>query len=155
MEHLASLRHFRDLRDGDHGGAVTRADKERLFARAVTLLDPVARQVLDEVDSALLLGTGHVSRRAQDAGLTIVWGLTWREQRDAGVQPVMLIAHYGRSFHHPHLRGGTVGDWPLNVFTPADAQAELPTLRAIATADVHNLVFQANYRLIPAITTRP
>lgn len=33
------LRHFADLRDGSHGGAVTRQDKEALFAAAVDLLD--------------------------------------------------------------------------------------------------------------------
>jgi hypothetical protein len=31
------------------------------------------------------------------------------------------------------------------------AAAELPTLRAIASADLHNLVFQRDYRIIPAI----
>ena len=30
--------------------------------------------------------------------------------------------------------------------------AELPTLRAIAAADLHNLVFQLDYRIVPAIT---
>ena len=41
------LRHFADLRDGTHGdGAVTRADKERLFVSAVGYLDPYAQQAL-------------------------------------------------------------------------------------------------------------
>jgi hypothetical protein len=40
------LRHFADLRDGTHGGAVSRPDKERLFAAAVTLLDQHGRQSL-------------------------------------------------------------------------------------------------------------
>jgi hypothetical protein len=39
------------------------------------------------------------------------------------------------------LRTGTVGDWPLNVFDEEQAAAELPTLRAIASTDIHNLVF--------------
>jgi len=39
-----SWRHFADLRDGTHGGASSRRDKERLFAAAVPLLDPHARQ---------------------------------------------------------------------------------------------------------------
>ncbi|MFJ9906154.1 hypothetical protein ACIRVK_25230 [Streptomyces sp. NPDC101152] len=43
-------------------------------------------------------------------------------------------------------------DWPLNVFTPEQAAAEVPTLRAIATGDPHNLVFQRDYRIVPAIT---
>ena len=45
-----------------------------------------------------------------------------------------------------------VGDWPLNVFDEGQAAAELPTLRALAAADVHNLVFQlgGDVRVIPA-----
>ena len=54
-------RHFADLRDGTHGGASSRADKERLFAAAVTLLDPYARQPLNEINTDLLLGTGEVT----------------------------------------------------------------------------------------------
>jgi hypothetical protein len=34
-----------------------------------------------------------------------------------------------------------VGDWPLNVLDDEQAAAELPTLRAIAAAEIHNLVF--------------
>ena len=57
----ALLRHFADLRDGTHGGASSRTDKERLFTEAVGLLDPYARQVLDEINRYLLLDTGEVS----------------------------------------------------------------------------------------------
>ena len=51
------------------------------------------------------------------------------------------------------LQGATVGDWPLNVFDDEQAAAELPTMRAMASADLHNLVFQlgGDYRIIPAI----
>jgi hypothetical protein len=65
---------------------------------------------------------------------------------------VTIRAHYGAGFHHPHLRGATVGEWPLNVFTAEDATAVLPILRAIVTADLHNLVFQRDYRIVPAVT---
>jgi hypothetical protein len=37
------------------------------------------------------------------------------------------------------------------VFDDTQAAAELPTLRAVASADLHNLVFQRDYRIIPAI----
>ena len=76
------------------------------------------------------------------------------QAKAAGINPIILHAFYGTGFHHPHLRGGTVGDWPLNAFTPEQAAAELPTLRAIATAELHNLVFQRDYRIIPATTHR-
>ena len=68
----ALLRHFADLRDGTHGGARSRSDKEQLFAAAVPLLDLYARQALDELNSYLLLDTGEVSvtglRRGADGG---------------------------------------------------------------------------------------
>jgi hypothetical protein len=133
----ALLRHFADLRDRSHGEtAVTRSEKEQLFAATVELLDPVAREALDELNADLLLGTGTVTATGlgstPDGGLAAIW------------------AHYGRGFHHPHLSGGTVGEWPLNVFTAEQASAELPTLRAIAAADLHNLVFEADYRIVPA-----
>jgi hypothetical protein len=150
------LRHFADLRDGTHGdGAVTRADKEQLFAAAVRYLDPYARQALDELNATLLLGTGSLSASglvwSASGDVTAAWTLSWSEQQRAGISPITLEAFYGHDFHHPHLRGGTVGVWPLNVFSDADAAAELPTLRAIASADLHNLVFQSDFRIVPAI----
>lgn len=156
--HLTGLlRHFADLRDGTYGdGAVTRADKERLFAATVGHLDPYARQALDEMNHILLLGTGAVTAtgvtRSPDGDTGAAWTLGWPEQDEACLPPVTLHAFYGRGFHHPHLRGGTVGDWPLNVFSDTEAAAELPTLRAIATADLHNLVFQRDVRIVPATT---
>jgi hypothetical protein len=155
LEYTAELlRHFADLRDGTHGGASSRPDKERLFAAAVALLDPYARQPLEEINTGLLLGTGEVTAtgvRRRDDGLDAIWALSWPEQQAAAVNPIVIRAYYGASFHHPHLRGGTAGDWPLNVFDEAQAAALVPTLRAMASADLHNLVFQADYRIIPAI----
>jgi hypothetical protein len=148
------LRHFADLRDGTHGGANSRRDKERLFAAAVELLDPHAREPLDEINAELLLGTGEVTAtgvRRGGGGVDAVWALSWPEQRGAGIDPIIIRAFYGAGFLHPHLQGGTVGDWALNVFDEEQAAAEVPTMRAIASADLHNLVFQRDYRIIPAI----
>jgi hypothetical protein len=148
------LRHFADLRDGTHGGVRARRDKERLFADAVALLDPYARQPLREINTQLLLGTGEVTAtglQRRGDGVDAVWALSWPEQRVAGIDPIMIRAFYGAGAHHPHLHGGTVGDWPLNVFDEHEAAAELPTARAIASADIHNLVFQRDFRIIPAI----
>jgi hypothetical protein len=153
------LQHFDDLRDGTHGGSVSRQDKEAHFARAVDLLAPVARQALDEVNTHLLLDPGRVDatglRRDDGGGLSASWDLAWPDQQAAGLAPVTLLAHYGIGFHHPHLRGATVGDWPLNVFTSREATDQLPMLRAIVTAELHNLVFQADYRIIPAVMRPP
>jgi hypothetical protein len=156
----ALLRHCADLRDGTHGAtATTREEKERLFRQAVDLLDPHARRALDEIDTHLLLGTGDVSasgvHRSQDGGLAAQWDLSWPEQRATGLSALRLRAFYGASFHHPHLRGATVGEWPLNVFTPEQAAGELSVLRAIVAADLHNFVFQRDYRVVPATTARP
>lgn len=154
LGHIAELlRHFADLRDGVHGGAVSRQDKERVFADTVALLDPYAHQALNEINDGLLLGTGETlatGMRSTDDGVDAIWALTWPEQREAGINPIMLRAFYGAGFHHPHLRGGTVHDWPLNVFTEDQAAAKLATFREIASAEVHNLVFQRDYRIIPA-----
>jgi hypothetical protein len=151
------LRHFTDLRDGTHGdGAVSRVDKEKLFIAAVDYLAPYARQALDEMNGALLLASGTVTAsgvsRSPEGDVTAVWTLNWPEQEQAGIPPVTLEAFFGHGFHHPHLRGATAGVWPLNVFSDADAAAELPTLRAITAADLHNLVFRRDYRIVPAIT---
>jgi hypothetical protein len=142
------IRHFEDLRDDTHGDSAGRKDKEAHFEKAVQLLPPVARKVLTEMNTNLFLDTGQLTetglRRTADSGLTASWILSWPEQQ----------AHFGGGFHHPHLRGTTVHDWPLNVFSNEDAVAQLSTLRAIASSDLHNLVYRADYRIVPAVTTR-
>ena len=154
--HLVALRrHAEDLRDRTHGGAGPRAEKERLFQRAVEFLDPVARQALTEVNDTLLEGTGEIGdigvQRSADGSLTRDWTLSWPEQRERGIAPVTISAWFGAGFHHPHLRGANVHDWALNVYDETDAQALLPTLRGIVAADVHNLIFQADWQIIPAV----
>src|SRR6266576_6374343 len=153
------IRHFEDLRDGMHGGSASRKDKEAHFEKAVQLLAPIARQVLSEMNTSLLFDTGQLTetglRRTADGGLNASWALSWPEQRAAGVEPIVLQAYFGAGFHHPHLRGTTVHDWPLNVFNDEDAAAQLATLRAIASSDLHNLVFQADYRIVPAVMANP
>jgi len=152
----ALLRHFADLRDGTHGDARARSDKERHYAAAVPMLDPYARQALEEINAELLLGTGEISatgvRGSANGGVEAVWELSWPEQRAAGIKPIVIRAYFGAGFAHPHLQSGSVGDWPLNVFDEEQAAAELPNLRAMAAADVHNLVFQVggDVRIIPA-----
>jgi hypothetical protein len=153
--HLVALRrHCEDLRDGTHAGVADRADKEQVFRRTVELLDPVARQTLDEVDHALLDRSGDIQddglERADDGTLSRSWRLTWPRQRDRGIAAVGLTAWFGSGFHHPHLRGATVHDWALNVYDESDAHDLIPVLRGIVAADLHNLIFQADWRIIPA-----
>src|SRR5258706_16225482 len=77
----ALLRHFDDLRDGTHGGSVSRGGKEARFRRAVELLAPGARQALDEVNTQLLLDTGRVVatglQRGVEGGLSRSGELAW------------------------------------------------------------------------------
>jgi hypothetical protein len=137
-----------------HGGSASRKDKEAHFEKAVQLLTPIARQVLSEMNTSLLLDTGQLGetglRRTADGGLIASWALSWPEQRAAGVQPIELQADFGGGFHHPHLRATTVHDWPLNVFSDEDAAAQLSILRTIASSDLH--VYSADYRIVPAVT---
>ena len=120
------------------------------------LLAPIARQVLTEMNTSLLLDTGQLTEtgllRTADGGLNASWALSWPEQRAAWVQAIVLQAYFGGGFHHPHLRGTMVHGWPLNVFCDEDAAAQLPILRAIASSDLHNLVFRADYGIVPAVT---
>ena len=132
---------------------------EAHFEKAVQLLAPIARRVLNEMNTNLLLDTGQLTelglRRTPDGGMNASWALSWPEQRAAGVEPIVLHAYFGGGFHHPHLRGTTVHDWPLNVFSDEDAAAQLSILRAIASSDLHNLVYRSNYRIVPAVTASP
>jgi hypothetical protein len=153
----ALLAHFDDLRDGTYGGTASRPEKDRLYTAAVALLDPHVRRAFEEINANLLLECGETTatgvQRSLVGNLDAVWELSWPEQRSARIEPIVIRAYFGRGSPHPHLRGGTVGDWPLNVFDPEQAAAELPTLQTIAAAEIHNLVFQTggDYRIIPGL----
>ena len=87
------------------------------------------------------------------AGFDAIWALSWPDQQAAGIKPLVIRAYYGLGFLHPHLQSGSVGDWPLNVFDDEQAAAELPTMRAIASAELQNLVLElgGDVRIIPAV----
>src|SRR5258708_29759554 len=93
LEYTAELlRHFADLRDGTHAGAVRRQDKERFFSAAVALLDPTARQALSEINTDLLLGTRQVTAtgvRRRRGGADAIWSLSLPQPRAAGVSPIL------------------------------------------------------------------
>src|ERR1700674_4197754 len=78
------IRHFEDLLDGTHGGSTTRNDKEAHFEKAVQLLAPIARRVLNEMNTNLLLDTGQLTesglRRTPDGGMYASWALSWPQQ---------------------------------------------------------------------------
>src|SRR5260221_11192944 len=84
------LRHFADLRDGTHGGAISRQDKERFFTAGGALLDPHARQPLEEINPDLLLGTRAGTARGLRGGRGAAgagWGLPWPHEHAPEVAP--------------------------------------------------------------------
>jgi hypothetical protein len=101
------IRHFEDLRDGTHGGSTSRKDKEAHFEKAVQLLALIARQVLAEMNTSLLLDTGQLTetglRSTADRGLSASWALSWPEQRQPGssqscFKPILEAASITRIF---------------------------------------------------------
>jgi len=105
-EYTAALfRHFADLRDGTHGGASSRRDKERLYVAAVALLDPYcpARAGRDEHRSHARHRRGCATgvRPSAAGGLEAVWALSWPEQHAASIKPILIRAYFGLEFLHP------------------------------------------------------
>jgi hypothetical protein len=155
------FRHLSDLRSGSYEGAVQWPDRVRIFRQAVILLDPVVRRVLEEANTAFLRGGGTINHRAgedRDGGAYAHWELSWPEQRHATarhggrVEPVQVIAVFGRGNIHPHLRGAVVGMWPCQVTDAADAERQEPILRAIVECELHERIFQGTWRVVPAFT---
>jgi hypothetical protein len=169
--YFANLRrHLVDLKERHYHGAVSRAEKDEEFVRSVALLDPVVRAVLDEMNRVFLLGSGEVQGsgvRDEPGGVSAArWTLSWPEQRrtppvatpNEPLPPVEVTAIFPSHMHHPHLRGTAGGHWPFNVESAAEAEQMRPTIEAIATAALHQLVFDAGglnagWRLIPLMTS--
>src|SRR5260370_8458623 len=88
------ISHFEDLRDGTHGGSSSRADKEAHFGKAVQLLAPIARQVLTEMNSKLLLHSGKLTvtglLRTTDGRLRAPCSLSFPQHPSPGVEPTIL-----------------------------------------------------------------
>jgi hypothetical protein len=150
------FRHLDDLRTDSYEGAGPRSQRDDVFRLATELLDPVVTAVLEEVDARLLDGTGEVGHApaASDGsgGLAARWSLSWPAQRERGVDPVEVVAWYGAAFTHGHLSGSSLGHWPLQVTSTADAARQDPIVRAIVEAELHQRVFDAkgDWRVITA-----
>jgi hypothetical protein len=153
------FRHLDDLRTNSYEGAGPRAERDEVFRRATALLDPVVTAVLEEVDAALLDGSGEVTNEpaAGDGrgGLVARWSLSWPGQRDRGVDPVTVVAWFGATFTHGHLAGASLGHWPLQVTDAEDAGRQAPIVRAIVEAELHQRVFDAlDWRVITGYARR-
>jgi hypothetical protein len=152
------MRHLADLVARRYEGAASWADRVAVFQRAVELLDPVVRGVLAEADEMFLEHTGEITRHSvedSDGSVGEHWELSWPRQREAvsrhggPVGPVQVIAWFRRSFNHAHLRGSTAGDWPLQVTTTEDASRQLPIVRAIVEAELHQKIYEGRYPVMP------
>ena len=152
------MRHLDDLVKRRYEGAESWPDRLAVFHRAVELLDPVVRAVLIEADTAFLESTGEITRRGgefPDGSVEERWELSWPRQRAAvsrhggPVAPVQVIAWFRRSFNHAHLRGSTAGDWPLQVVSAEDATRQLPIVRAIVEAELHQRIYEGRYPVMP------
>jgi hypothetical protein len=153
------FRHLSDLRSGTYEGAVHWPDRVRVFWQAVSLLDPVVRRIREQANTAFLWGGGTINHRVgedRDGGAYAHWELSWPGQRHATarhggrVEPVQVIAVFGRGNTHPHLRGAVAGMWPCQVTGAADAERQEPILRAIVECELHERIFQGSWRVIPA-----
>ncbi len=152
------MRHLADLVARRYEGAESWGDRVGVFWRAVELVDPVVRGVLAEADAMFLERTGEISRycvEQDDGSVGEHWELSWPRQREAvsrdggPVQPVRVIAWFRRSFNHAHLRGSAAGDWPLQVTSTEDATRQLPIVRAIVEAELHQRIYEGRYPVMP------
>jgi hypothetical protein len=160
-------RHLEDLRHNAYEGA-SGAARQRLYLAAFDLLTPVAVDVLQQLNVSLLRGTGEVAVRAPEpdglGGSIGSWVLTWSQlstskSRLTGepLHPVLISAVFPPGFTHPHLvaggpvdpRAASLSAWPMQITSPEDAEQHRPVLWAIATAEVHDRIYQSSWGVIP------
>ena len=155
------LRHLKDLRSGTYEGARSRNTKEELYRKGIELLTPIAVAVLEEANTLFLQGTGEVQMIGPEddgsGGLETRFELSWPEQRTAQVtrgpqgplQPVRIVVNYSRSFLHPHLSGSTAGYWPFQITSQVDAERQRGILAAIVELELHQRIFETDWRILP------
>ena len=155
------LRHLQDLRSGTYEGAMSRGAKEMMYRQGINLLRPVAVEILEEANTLFLNGTGEVQvigpEEDGSGGLVTRFELSWPEQRAAQVirgphgplQPVRIVVSYSQGFLHPHLSGSTAGFWPFQVTSAADAERQKGVLAAIAELELHQRIFETDWRILP------
>jgi hypothetical protein len=162
-------RHLDDVRLRSYEGAGPRADRDRVFGTAVELVSPVVTRLLEETRETFIDGEGEIThvQPASDGegGLAARWELSWPAQRAAvnrheppetasAIPPIRVIAWFGATFTHGHLRGSTAGDWPLQVLDAADAERQEPILRAIIEAELHQRIFDGGWTMITSYAKR-
>ena len=171
------LRHVKDLQTRTYEGAPSRPEREKVFRAAFELVTPVARRVLEDINSFYLERTGELTVRplANDGecGLIGGWSLNWpllkaATSRFTGepLEPLTLFAIFpliptgAMQWTHPHLAllrsgrpDGIAAAWPLQVTSPEDAERQEPVLRVLAEAELHERTYLAdvNWRILPLV----
>lgn len=155
------LRHLQDLRSGTYEGAMSRGAKEAVYRKGINLMKSVAMEILDEANTLYLKGTGNVQIIGPEedgyGGLVTRFELTWPEQRAAQVirgpngplQPVRIVVNYSQGELHPHFSGSTAGFWPFQVTSEADAGRQKGILAAIVELELHQRIFETDWRILP------
>lgn len=153
--------HLYDLKMDEYEGAVGREQQEARYREAVALLDPVVTALLRQANQVFLLGTGSISSSAESSeelGCATRWELSWPELEAASdrfsgdpLKPVTVMAVLLPEHIHGHLRSPAIGDWPLQITSPADALRQAEIVWSIIESEIHDRVFRCGIRnrLIP------
>ena len=113
-------RHVRDLQTRTYEGAAAREKREEVYRKAFDLVTPIAEQVLADINSLYLEGTGELQLQTPVSdgagGLIGWWSLTWPLLRKARnrftgepLEPVAVTAIFpltptgAMQWTHPHL----------------------------------------------------
>jgi hypothetical protein len=65
------------------------------------------------------------------------------------LQPVRIVVNYSQGLLHPHLSGSTAGFWPFQVTSAADAGRQRGILAAIVELELHQRIFETDWRILP------
>jgi len=145
-------------------------EREARYRAAFDLLSIPATGVLSDINELLLGGAGDISVQPPGpdghGGLIGSWMLSWPALREARsrmtgkvLSPVTISAVWPAGFVHPHLvAGGAVNPraespvaWPMQVASAEEAAQQESLLWAIATAEVHNRIYQSSWRVVSDI----
>ena len=154
-------RHLSDLQHNSYDEAQERSERDIVFVRAFELLTPWAQQVLEDMNDWLVNGMGTVSVNEPvsdgEGGINGSWTLTWPKleastnvHNGEPLRPVTIDAVYPGHWTHGHIARlheglpAEVTAWPMQVLNEEDAARQEPILRAIAEAELHERLYQAN-----------
>ena len=159
-------RHMEDLRTDTYEGAAG-PEREARYRAAFDFLSIVATGVLADIDELLLFGTGDISIQPPvpdgHRGLIGSWMLSWPALREArsrisgkALMPVTISAVWPAGFVHPHLVAGeavnpraeSLTAWPMQITSAEEAAQQEPLLWALATAEVHDRIYQSSWRVV-------